>query len=54
MAARLEVGTTWINTWLLRDLRVPFGGTKASGMGREGGEEALRFMTDARNVCVAL
>ena len=42
----------WINCWLLRDLRVPFGGMKHSGVGREGGEEALRFFTEPKNVCI--
>ncbi|MGH8080316.1 MAG: aldehyde dehydrogenase family protein, partial [Lysobacter sp.] len=50
LAARLEVGMVWINTWLQRDLRTPFGGTGASGLGREGGVEAMRFFTDAKNV----
>jgi aminomuconate-semialdehyde/2-hydroxymuconate-6-semialdehyde dehydrogenase len=54
LAERIETGTVWINTWLLRDLRVPFGGMKSSGVGREGGDEALRFFTEAKNVCVAL
>lgn len=54
VAARLDVGTVWVNTWLLRDLRVPFGGMKQSGVGREGGNEALRFFTEPTNVCVAL
>jgi len=48
----LEVGIVWVNTWMLRDLRTPFGGIKASGIGREGGFEALRFFTEARNVCI--
>ncbi len=52
IAARLEVGTVWINCWLVRDLRVPFGGMKSSGVGREGGLEALRFFTEPKNVCV--
>lgn len=52
IAERLEAGTVWINCWLLRDLRVPFGGVKQSGVGREGGEEALRFFTEAKTVCV--
>jgi aminomuconate-semialdehyde/2-hydroxymuconate-6-semialdehyde dehydrogenase len=52
VAERLEAGTVWINCWMLRDLRVPFGGVKASGVGREGGDEALRFFTEAKNVCV--
>ena len=51
-ADRLESGTVWINCWLLRDLRVPFGGMKRSGVGREGGLEALRFFTEPKNVCI--
>ena len=50
MAAELRVGMVWINTWLQRDLRTPFGGTGQSGLGREGGLEAMRFFTDAKNV----
>ena len=53
-AARLEFGIVWINCWLLRDLRTPFGGVKHSGVGREGGVEALRFFTELKNVCVRL
>lgn len=52
VAERLHSGTVWINSWLLRDLRVPFGGVKQSGVGREGGEEAIRFFTEAKTVCV--
>ncbi len=52
IAEHLESGIIWINTWLLRDLRTPFGGVKDSGMGREGGFEALRFFTEEKNVCV--
>ncbi|MGH8495148.1 MAG: aldehyde dehydrogenase [Gammaproteobacteria bacterium] len=52
MAAALEAGIIWINTWMLRDLRTPMGGMKASGVGREGGMEAMRFFTEAKNVCV--
>ncbi len=52
MAATIHSGTVWINCWLLRDLRVPFGGTKSSGVGREGGFEALRFFTEPKNVCI--
>jgi aminomuconate-semialdehyde/2-hydroxymuconate-6-semialdehyde dehydrogenase len=52
VAERLECGTVWVNCWLLRDLRTPFGGTKSSGVGREGGEEALRFFTEPKTVCV--
>lgn len=54
MAAQINVGTVWINTWSLRDLRVPFGGVKSSGIGREGGEESLRAYTELKTVCVAL
>lgn len=52
VAAQLEFGIVWINCWLLRDLRTPFGGVKQSGVGREGGVEALRFFTEAKNVCI--
>jgi aminomuconate-semialdehyde/2-hydroxymuconate-6-semialdehyde dehydrogenase len=52
LAAQLEFGIVWINCWMLRDLRTPFGGTKHSGLGREGGTEALRFFTEPKNVCV--
>ena len=54
VAAELHAGTVWINCWLLRDLRVPFGGMKDSGVGREGGFESLQFFTEAKNVCVKL
>lgn len=52
MAASLDVGTVWINTWMMRDLRVPFGGAKASGLGREGGKHSLDFYSEMTNVCV--
>jgi aminomuconate-semialdehyde/2-hydroxymuconate-6-semialdehyde dehydrogenase len=52
VAERIQCGTVWVNCWLVRDLRVPFGGMKQSGVGREGGEEALRFFTEAKNVCL--
>lgn len=52
VAAKVEAGIVWVNCWLLRDLRTPFGGTKNSGVGREGGWEALRFFTEAKNVCI--
>ncbi len=52
LADRLQSGTVWVNCWLVRDLRVPFGGMKQSGVGREGGDEALRFFTEPKNVCV--
>ena len=54
LAAQLRVGMVWVNTWLMRDLRTPFGGVGASGMGREGGAEAMRFFTEAKNVGLAL
>ena len=54
VAAQLHAGTVWVNCWLLRDLRVPFGGMKDSGVGREGGWDSLRFFTEAKNVCVKL
>ena len=49
---QLQTGIVWVNTWMLRDLRTPFGGVKASGVGREGGFEALRFFTEAKNICI--
>ena len=52
LARQLETGILWVNTWLNRDLRTPFGGVKNSGVGREGGFEALRFFTEAKNVCI--
>jgi aminomuconate-semialdehyde/2-hydroxymuconate-6-semialdehyde dehydrogenase len=52
MSARLQTGIVWINCWMQRDLRTPFGGMKDSGMGREGGWEALRFFTEPKNVCI--
>lgn len=54
VAARLHSGIVWINCWLLRDLRTPFGGVKSSGVGREGGFEALNFFTEEKNVCIKL
>jgi aminomuconate-semialdehyde/2-hydroxymuconate-6-semialdehyde dehydrogenase len=54
VAANIHSGIVWINCWLLRDLRTPFGGVKASGVGREGGFEALHFFTEAKNVCIKL
>ncbi len=54
VSAALEVGMVWVNTWLLRDLRVPFGGVKESGVGREGGRYSLEFFSDSKNVCVQL
>lgn len=52
VAAALETGIVWVNCWMLRDLRTPFGGVKASGVGREGGWEVFRFFTEPKNVCV--
>jgi len=52
LSKELEAGIVWVNTWLNRDLRTPFGGMKDSGVGREGGFEALRFFTEAKNVCI--
>jgi aminomuconate-semialdehyde/2-hydroxymuconate-6-semialdehyde dehydrogenase len=54
VADQIACGTVWVNCWLLRDLRVPFGGMGQSGLGAEGGEEAMRFFTDIKNVCVKL
>ncbi len=53
VSERIEAGTVWVNCWLLRDLRVPFGGVKHSGVGREGGEEAMRFFTEPKTICQA-
>ena len=52
LGAELDFGIVWINCWMMRDLRTPFGGTKQSGLGREGGEEALRFFTEPKNICI--
>lgn len=52
VAEKLDAGTVWVNCWLLRDLRTPFGGIKDSGVGREGGDEALQFFTDPKTVCI--
>jgi aminomuconate-semialdehyde/2-hydroxymuconate-6-semialdehyde dehydrogenase len=54
MASLIHAGIVWINCWLIRDLRTPFGGIKNSGVGREGGFEALRFFTEPKNVCLKL
>ncbi|MGE0443228.1 MAG: aldehyde dehydrogenase [Gemmatimonadales bacterium] len=54
VADRIQCGTVWVNCWLLRDLRVPFGGMRSSGVGREGGDEAIRFFTEPKNVCISL
>jgi aminomuconate-semialdehyde/2-hydroxymuconate-6-semialdehyde dehydrogenase len=53
VAERIDLGIVWVNCWMLRDLRTPFGGVKHSGMGREGGFDALRFFTEPKNVCMA-
>ena len=54
VASELEAGIVWVNCWLVRDLRTPFGGVKNSGVGREGGFEALQFFTEPKNVCINL
>lgn len=54
VAEKIESGIVWVNCWLLRDLRTPFGGMKNSGVGREGGFEALKFFTEEKNVCVKI
>lgn len=54
VAAQIDAGIVWINTWILRDLRIPFGGMKQSGLGREGGFNSLKFFTEPKNVCVKI
>lgn len=54
VAGQLEVGIVWVNSWFLRDLRTPFGGSKQSGIGREGGVHSLEFYTEMKNVCIKL
>jgi aminomuconate-semialdehyde/2-hydroxymuconate-6-semialdehyde dehydrogenase len=54
VAANIDSGVVWINTWLLRDLRIPFGGMKQSGVGREGGFKSLQFFTEPKNICVKI
>lgn len=54
VAAKVESGIIWVNCWLLRDLRTPFGGMKNSGVGKEGGWEALKFFTESKNICIQL
>ena len=54
VAASIDSGVIWINTWLLRDLRIPFGGMKSSGLGREGGFKSLEFFTEPKNICVKI
>ena len=54
VSALLDTGMVWVNTWLMRDLRVPFGGVKSSGVGREGGKYSLGFFSESVNICVKL
>ena len=54
VAGKVHSGIIWVNCWLLRDLRTPFGGFKNSGVGREGGWDALRFFTEPKNVCIEI
>lgn len=54
VASKMEAGIIWVNSWFLRDLRTPFGGSKQSGIGREGGVHSLEFYTELRNVCIKL
>jgi aminomuconate-semialdehyde/2-hydroxymuconate-6-semialdehyde dehydrogenase len=54
VSRQIDVGICWVNCWFLRDLRTPFGGSKRSGIGREGGIHSLEFYTEQRNVCVKL
>lgn len=54
VAARIDSGIVWINCWMVRDLRTPFGGARASGVGREGGLDAIKFFTEPKNVCVSV
>jgi aminomuconate-semialdehyde/2-hydroxymuconate-6-semialdehyde dehydrogenase len=54
VAAEIDAGIVWVNTWMLRDLRIPFGGMKNSGVGREGGFKSLQFFTEPKNVCIKI
>ena len=54
VAERVDSGVVWVNCWLRRNLRTQFGGMKQSGMGREGGDEGLRFFTEPKNVCIKI
>jgi len=54
MADNIDAGVVWVNTWMTRDLRTPSGGMKGSGLGREGGLEALRFFIEPKNICIGL
>lgn len=52
VAENIQAGTVWVNNWMFRDLRVPFGGMKHSGVGREGGDYSLNFFTESQNICI--
>ena len=54
VASNIDSGVIWVNTWMLRDLKIPFGGMKCSGVGREGGFESLQFFTEPKNVCIKI
>jgi aminomuconate-semialdehyde/2-hydroxymuconate-6-semialdehyde dehydrogenase len=54
VAAAIDSGVVWVNTWMLRDLRTPFGGMKSSGVGREGGFNSFEFFTESKNVCLKI
>jgi aminomuconate-semialdehyde/2-hydroxymuconate-6-semialdehyde dehydrogenase len=54
VAAAIDSGIVWVNTWMLRDLRIPFGGMKSSGVGREGGFKSLQFFTESKNICIKI
>jgi aminomuconate-semialdehyde/2-hydroxymuconate-6-semialdehyde dehydrogenase len=54
VAQSLDVGTVWVNSWMVRDLAMPFGGVKHSGLGREGGDHSLEFFTDVKTISVKL
>lgn len=54
VAQRLQAGLVWVNCWMVRDLRTPMGGMKDSGVGREGGMDAMRFFTEAKNICISM
>jgi len=54
VAPQIEVGLCWVNSWFLRDLRTPFGGSKQSGIGREGGVHGLEFYSELSNICIKL
>ena len=54
LAADIHAGVVWINTWMMRDLRTPFGGMGQSGLGSEGGFEAMRFFTETKNIGIHL